>query len=60
MAQAAGIAWQTNYFDHRIRSAAELQEKFSYILRNPVVKRLCANDEAWAWRWPEVDPAAKL
>ena len=60
MAQTAGIAWQTNYFDHRIRSGAELREKFSYILRNPVVKRLCSHDEAWAWRWPEVDPAVKL
>ena len=55
--QAAGIAWQTNYFDHRIRNAAELQEKSSYILRNPVVKGLCSSEEAWPWTWPKIDPA---
>lgn len=58
--QVSGVAWQTNYFDHRIRNAAELQEKFAYILRNPVVKELCRDEEAWPWKWPGAGPAAGL
>ena len=49
------IQWQDNYFDHRIRSDAELDEKFEYILRNPAVKNLCPAGNRWPWMlmWPE-------
>ena len=43
------ISWQTNFFDHRIRSDDELDEKAAYIRRNPVVKGLCVEEEAWPW-----------
>ena len=36
------IGWQENFFDHRIRNAHELAEKYAYIRRNPVVKGLCS------------------
>jgi REP element-mobilizing transposase RayT len=46
----SGILWQENYFDHRIRSGAEFEEKHSYILRNPVVKGLCREPNDWPWK----------
>jgi REP element-mobilizing transposase RayT len=46
-----GIHWQPNYFDHRIRNDASLDEKHHYIMRNPVVKGLCGRVEDWPWVW---------
>jgi REP element-mobilizing transposase RayT len=43
------VAWQANFFDHRLRNDAELAEKSTYIRRNPVVKNLCLNEEDWPW-----------
>ncbi len=45
-----GIKWQANYFDHRIRTQKEFEEKFQYIRRNPVVKGLCAEPDNWPWQ----------
>ena len=45
------VRWQDNFFDHRIRNAAERAEKWHYIRRNPVVKGLCQDEEAWPWWW---------
>jgi len=50
-ARRPGIKWQTNYFDHRIRDGHGLAEQYAYILRNPVVKELCADEAAWPWVW---------
>ena len=44
-----GIIWQENYFDHRIRNDAELDEKAAYIRNNPVAGNLCASPEDWPW-----------
>jgi REP element-mobilizing transposase RayT len=44
-----GILWQDNYFDHRLRSDASLDEKASYIRQNPVVKGLCEKPNDWPW-----------
>lgn len=49
--RAFGVKWQVNFFDHRIRSDDELTDKWAYILRNPVVKGLCAGEQAWRWSW---------
>jgi putative transposase len=43
------IDWQPNYFDHRIRDDAELQEKWSYVLNNPARANLCNNSEDWPY-----------
>ena len=51
IAKTFKVRWQTNYFDHRIRNAAEHTAKYNYILRNPVVKGLCAEEEDWPWKW---------
>ena len=57
MEKVAGIDWQANLFDHRIRDRAGLTEKYAYILRNPVVKGLCKREEHWPWVW--MSPAGK-
>ncbi|MDI1249725.1 MAG: hypothetical protein PSV13_12745 [Lacunisphaera sp.] len=44
-----GISWQGNFFDHRIRSRVELDEKAAYIRLNPVRKLLCRSEEDWPW-----------
>jgi putative transposase len=43
------VEWQRDFFDHRLRNAAELEEKTSYILMNPVRKGLCEPAEDWMW-----------
>lgn len=48
-ARNSGIDWQDNYFDHRIRSDDEFQQKAAYIRRNPVAKGLCQRSEDWPW-----------
>ena len=35
-AKLAGIFWQRNFFDHRLRHDESLAEKFAYICQNPV------------------------
>ena len=42
-----GIVWQTDFFDHRLRSEASRAEKLEYIRMNPVRKGLCENPEDW-------------
>jgi REP-associated tyrosine transposase len=35
-AKIAGIKWQRNFFDHRLRHDESLAEKFAYVCQNPV------------------------
>lgn len=44
-----GVAWQDNYFDHRLRNDSEFVEKMSYIRMNPVREGLCLKPEDWPW-----------
>ena len=44
-----GIIWQENFFDHRIRNDAALDEKAAYIRNNPVAKCLCTTPGDWPW-----------
>jgi putative transposase len=43
-----GVEWQDGFFDHRLRSVDEVDAKFEYIRRNPVVKGLCKQPDEWA------------
>ena len=43
------IAWQRDFFDHRLRTHHEEQAKASYILMNPVRRGLCERVEEWPW-----------
>jgi putative transposase len=44
-----GVAWQRDFFDHRLRNEHQLEEKTHYILMNPVRKDLCKRPEDWTW-----------
>jgi putative transposase len=44
-----GIEWQRDFFDHRLRTHWELEQKTSYILMNPVRRGLCERAEDWVW-----------
>lgn len=46
-AKKAGISWQRDFFDHRIRSHESLQQKADYIRRNPVRKGLVTLPAEW-------------
>jgi REP element-mobilizing transposase RayT len=60
-AREYGVKWQRDFFDHRLRSQHELQEKMSYILMNPVRKGLCERAEEWVWLYrPQDRPPPQL
>lgn len=46
-----GVAWQRNFFDHRPRNAAELEQKADYIRQNPVRAGLVKTAEEWDFCW---------
>ncbi len=46
-ARRAGVDWQRNYFDHRVRPDEGLQQKTDYIRQNPVRAGLVSTPEAW-------------
>ena len=50
-----GKVWQTESFDHLIRSSREFEAKVAYIVENPVMRRLVnsAPDYKWLWQDPE-------
>ena len=49
LARKHGIAWQRDFFDHRLRDHHEEAQKNDYILLNPVRKGLCERVEDWKW-----------
>jgi REP element-mobilizing transposase RayT len=56
-ARFQGVRWQSNFFDHRLRSEAEADEAWVYFGENPVVKGLVGRAEDWPWRWSPFDQA---
>lgn len=47
------IQWQDSFFDHRIRSAQEFEEKAAYIRQNPVRAKLIDQSANWPYVWPK-------
>ena len=45
----AGVRWQRNFFDHRIRRDESLDAKASYIRENPVRAGLIADPDDWPY-----------
>ena len=45
------IQWQQNFFDHRLRNDAEVDETYLYIMDNPVRKELVGVAEDWPHKW---------
>jgi REP-associated tyrosine transposase len=48
-AKIAGIKWQRNFFDPRLRHDESLAEKLAYICQNPVRAGLIRSEEDWAY-----------
>ena len=46
-AKRAGIQWQRNYFDHRVRPDDGLHQKTDYIRMNPIRAGLVSSAEDW-------------
>ncbi|HWA27265.1 MAG TPA: transposase [Lacunisphaera sp.] len=45
------LEWQRDYFDHRIRDPAGLQDKAAYIRQNPVRAGLAIDPGEWRFVW---------
>ena len=48
-AKMAGIRWQRNFFDHRLRHDESLAEKFAYVCQNPLRAGLIGNERDWPY-----------
>jgi len=46
-----GFRWQSDFFDHRLRSDESFDEKASYIRMNPVRAGLVEEPDAWPHVW---------
>jgi len=51
VAKRAGVSWQRDFFDHRIRNHESSSGKSGYILMNPVRKRFVADASQWPFVW---------
>jgi putative transposase len=56
-AKRTGVSWQRDFFDHRLRARESLQEKWDYVLMNPVRKGLIDRPEAWPYVWLPSSPS---
>ena len=45
----AGVKWQRNFFDHRLRCDENLEQKAAYIRQNPVRAGLVENENDWPY-----------
>lgn len=43
------VEWQDGFFDHRLRNKSERDEKWNYILQNPVRANLCEQPTDWPY-----------
>jgi len=46
----AGIQWQKNFFEHRLRGGEGWADKAAYIKANPVRAGLCRENEPWSFQ----------
>ena len=51
LVKKCGIAWQENFFDHRIRGEDGDKYKSDYIWENPVRAGLIEKAEDWPYTW---------
>jgi len=51
-ARRAGVHWQRDFFDHRLRNDENFVEKAHYIRMNPVRKGLVVKPEDWPYVLP--------
>jgi len=55
IAAQRGVKWQTDFFEHRLRADESFDEKYSYIVANPVRAGLVRKSEEWPYIWRPVD-----
>ena len=60
LARNLGIRWHRGFFDHRIRRAESLNEKWNYIEMNPVRAGYVKKPEEWPYRWSPEIPSSQL
>ena len=60
MLSRKGSPWQSESFDHVLRSSENLDAKVEYLLENPVRAGLVVRwtDYPWLWKKPFVNPFA--
>ncbi|SRR6266567_7658897 len=59
-AKIAGIKWQRNFFDHRLRHDESFAEKFAYICQNPVRAGLISTEHDWPYAFiPDQRPPGR-
>lgn len=51
----AGVAWQRDFFDHRLRQTKSFTEKATYIRNNPVRAGLVTTQDQWPYIWQPDD-----
>jgi len=51
VAKEIGIAWQRDFFEHRLWHDESHREKADYILQNPVRKGLAADPREWPFTY---------
>ncbi len=51
IAKKTAVAWQRDFFDHRLRAQESYEEKAHYIRMNPVRAGLAAKLNDWAFVW---------
>ena len=54
-----GPIWDKESFDRLIRSESDLEEKFSYICRNPWVSNAADQNEDYRWLWTQEMSSAR-
>lgn len=50
-ARTAGIRWQRDFFEHRLRREESVADKLEYVLQNPVRAELVEQAERRPWVW---------
>jgi RecG-like helicase/REP element-mobilizing transposase RayT len=55
----SGAVWEKERFDRYVRSDRDLEEKFTYILRNPWNAGVAAQNEDYPWLWTQEDEFRK-
>jgi len=51
LAKSHIIAWQRNFFEHRLRNDENIQQKADYILENPLRAGLVDDWQKWPYVW---------
>jgi alanyl-tRNA synthetase len=51
--------WEEETHDRLIRGEADLQEKFTYVCRNPWDSGVAARDEGYLWLWTQDDAVSR-